>query len=55
MKKERELIQLARANLSVQQIATKTRLAPERVLKAAKRLGFDLPPIAPKPGGKAKR
>jgi hypothetical protein len=55
MKKERELIQPARANLSVDQGATKMKLTPERALKAAMRLGFDHPPIAPKPGGKAKR
>jgi len=50
MKKERELIQLARANVGVEQIATRMKLAPASVLKAAKRLGLDLPPIAPKGG-----
>jgi DNA-binding CsgD family transcriptional regulator len=54
MKKERELIQLVSGNLGVEQIATKMKLAPESVLKAAKRLG-DLSQTAPKQGGKAKR
>jgi hypothetical protein len=48
MRKERELIHLARASLSVEQIATRMKLAPASVLKAAKRLGFDFPSIAPK-------
>jgi hypothetical protein len=54
MKKERELIQLARANLSVGQIANKTKLAPATVIKIAKRLGLHLPPIAPKRDGRLK-
>jgi hypothetical protein len=53
MKEERELI-LVSANLGVEQIATKMKLAPESVLKAATRLGFDLSQTAPKPSGKAK-
>jgi hypothetical protein len=51
MKKERELIQLARANLS---LAFKTKLAFGRTLKAAKLLRVELPPTVPKPGGEAK-
>jgi Mn-dependent DtxR family transcriptional regulator len=50
MKKERKRIQLARANLSVEQIAARMKLAPASVLKAANRLGFDLLRIAPKGG-----
>jgi hypothetical protein len=51
MKKDRELIQLARANLSVEQIATRMKLAPARVIKIARRLGLNVPPIAPKRDG----
>jgi hypothetical protein len=54
MKKDRELMRLARENLSVEQIAAKTKLAPARVVKIAKRLGFYLLPIPPK-GDRTKR
>lgn len=43
MKSDRELIQLARAKLSVDQIATKMNADPKMVLKAAKRLGVRPP------------
>jgi len=54
MKKDRKLIRLARANLGVGQIATRMKLAPPRVLKIAKRLGFYLRPLAPKRDGRLK-
>jgi hypothetical protein len=53
MKKDRELIQLVRAHISVNRIAARLETSPLRVMKIAKRLGFCLPPIAPKQGGKA--
>jgi transposase-like protein len=52
MKKERELIQLARANLSVEQISTRMKLAPATVIKTAKRLGLRVSPITPKRNGR---
>ena len=55
MKKDRELIQLARENLSVEQIASRMKAAPAKVLVVAKRLGIRVPRIAPTPDGKAKR
>jgi hypothetical protein len=48
LKQERQFIELARANLNVGQIATTMELPPARVQRAAKRMGFDIPPIAPK-------
>jgi hypothetical protein len=52
MKKERELIQLARADLG---LAFKTKLAFGRTLKAVRLLRVELSPTVPKPGGEAKR
>jgi len=46
MKSDRELTVLARAQLSVDKIATKMKADSKMVLKAAKRLGIRLP--APK-------
>jgi hypothetical protein len=40
MKKDRELIQLTRENLSVDQIAIRMNISSPRVLKIAKRLGI---------------
>jgi hypothetical protein len=54
MKKDRELIQLAKANLSVEQIAIRMKSDPARMLKVAKRLGIYFPPNAPKEGGRLK-
>jgi hypothetical protein len=48
MKNDRDLMQLAVANLSVDEIANRMKSGPERILKVAKRLGIRLPPIAPK-------
>jgi hypothetical protein len=55
MKKDRDLIRLARENLSVEQIASRMKAAPAKVLVVAKRLGIRVPRIAPTPDGKAKR
>jgi hypothetical protein len=52
MKSDRELIVLARAQLSVDKIATKMKADTNMVLKAAKRLGVRLP--APKGNGSPK-
>jgi hypothetical protein len=54
MKKDRDLMQFALANLSVDEIANRMKSGPERILKVAKRLGIHLPPIAPKRDGKLK-
>jgi hypothetical protein len=54
MKRDRALIQLARANVGVDQIATRLKAAPVAVLKAAKRLGVYLGPRPPKRDGRLK-
>jgi hypothetical protein len=54
MKRDRALIQLARTNAGVDQIATKLKVAPVAVLKAAKRLGIYLGPQPPKRDGRLK-
>jgi hypothetical protein len=54
MKNDRELIRLARSNLNVDRIATKLKTSPLRIMRVGKRLGLDLPPIAPKRGGRLK-
>jgi hypothetical protein len=54
MKRDRELIQLARANLSVEQISTRMKLAPATVIKTAKRLGLRVSPITFKRNGRLK-
>jgi hypothetical protein len=50
MKNDRELIRLARANLTLDQIAAKFNNAPTAIIKIAKRLGIIL-----KPGAKLKK
>jgi len=47
-------MQLAVANLSVDEIANRMKSGPERILKVAKRLGIHLPPKVPKRDGKLK-
>jgi hypothetical protein len=42
MRKDRELIQLARAKLSVDRIAAKLETSPMGIIKAAKRLGLNI-------------
>ncbi len=54
MKKERDLMQLARENLSVEQIAAKLATRPGTVSKLALRLGVKLRPIAAKRNGRRK-
>ena len=44
MKKDRELIKLARAKRSAEQIANKLDASLPQILKVAKRLGIDLGP-----------
>jgi biotin operon repressor len=44
MKKERELMKLARKKHSAEQIAKKLDASPSQILKVAKRLGVDLGP-----------
>ena len=44
MKRERDLIALARAKLSVAQIAVKLKIDPVAVVKTGKRLGIYLKP-----------
>jgi hypothetical protein len=52
MQNDRELIELARANLSVEQIATKMKFAPAKIIKVVKWLGLHPPPVTPKRNGK---
>jgi hypothetical protein len=54
MKKDRELIQLARSNLSLDQIAAKMKTTHATARKVAKRLGVHLPPSAAKRNGRLK-
>jgi Mn-dependent DtxR family transcriptional regulator len=42
MKKDRELIELARTNPSVERIAARLDMSPKSVIKAAKRLGIKI-------------
>jgi transcriptional regulator with GAF, ATPase, and Fis domain len=51
MKVERQLIQLANSNLTVDQIAAKLDMAPASIIKVAKRLGISLKPTKRNPGG----
>jgi len=44
MKKERELIKLARTKHSAEQIANKLGASPSQIFKVARRLGVDLGP-----------
>jgi hypothetical protein len=48
LKKERELIKLARANSSAEQIAKKLDASQPQVFRVARRLGVDLGPEPPK-------
>jgi hypothetical protein len=47
MKKDRELIELAATKLSVDRIAARLETTPEKIFKAAKRLGINVgrPPV----------
>jgi hypothetical protein len=54
MKRDRALIQMARANVGVDQIATRLKVAPVAIFKAAKRLGIYLGPQPPKRDGRLK-
>jgi hypothetical protein len=48
MRKERELIKLARAKRSAEQIANKLEAPLPQIFKVARRLGVDLGPEPPK-------
>jgi hypothetical protein len=50
MKKDRELIQLARTRSSVDSIAAKLEKPPKSVLKAARRLGLNIEAPAKRDG-----
>jgi hypothetical protein len=54
MKKDRDLISLVRANLSLDKIAAKLETSPAGVAKAAKRLGLSLGPQPVKRDGRLK-
>jgi hypothetical protein len=45
MKIDRDVIELARSRLSVEQIAAKLKLQPKTVIKTGLRLGIYFPPI----------
>jgi hypothetical protein len=52
MKTDRGVMELARGNLSVEQIAVKLKTTPKTVFKAGKRLGIYFPPLEPKRNGR---
>jgi hypothetical protein len=54
MKKDRELIRLGQAKLSVDHIASRLDSSPVSVLKVAKRLGVKLPQQPPRPNDRFK-
>jgi hypothetical protein len=54
MKKDRELIKLGRAQLGVDQIASRLEASPVSVLKVARRLGVSLAPRPPRSDGRFK-
>ena len=54
MKRDRDLMELARAKLSVEQIATKLKITPKLVFKTGRRLGIYFPPLELKRNGRRK-
>jgi hypothetical protein len=54
MKMDRDVIQLARDKLSVEQIAAKLKLKPKAVIKTGRRLGIYFPPPELKRNGRRK-
>jgi hypothetical protein len=54
MKRDRDLMDMARAKLSVEQIAVKLKSTPKTVFLAGRRLGVYFPPLKPKPNGRRK-
>ena len=44
MKTDRDVMELARDKLSVEQIATKLKITPKTVIKTSRRLGINLRP-----------
>ena len=53
MKTDRDVMELARDKLSVEQIATKLKITPKTVIKTSWRLGIYLRPLR-KPDGRRK-
>jgi DNA-binding CsgD family transcriptional regulator len=53
MKTDRDVMELARDKLSVEQIATKLKITPKTVIKTGRRLGIYLRPLR-KPDGRRK-
>ena len=54
MKRDRDVMELAHDNLSVEQIAAKLKTTPKRVFLAGRRLGVYFPPLKLKPNGRRK-
>jgi DNA-binding NarL/FixJ family response regulator len=54
MKRDRELIELARAGLSREQIAKRLNITPAALQKAVARLGVNVGPYVPIPNGRPK-
>jgi hypothetical protein len=54
LKKDRDVMELARSKLSVEQIAAKLKLKPNTVIKTGRRLGIFFPPLALKRNGRRK-
>jgi hypothetical protein len=55
MKRDRDLIQMSRSKLSVEQIAAKLKSTPKTVFMAGRRLGIYFPPLKRKTDGRHKR
>jgi hypothetical protein len=54
MKRDRDLMELVRSKLSVEQIAIKLKTTPKTVFNAGRRLGIYFPPRKLKPNGRRK-
>ena len=54
MKWDRDLMEMAGRNLSVEQIAAKLKSTPKTVFRAGRRLGIYFTPLKPKPSGPRK-
>lgn len=54
MKRDRDIVDMARAKLDVEQIATKLKTTPKAVFMAGRRLGIYFPPLKLKPNGRRK-
>lgn len=54
MKRDRDVIEMARSKLGVEQIAAKLKTTPKAVFMAGRRLGIYFPPLKIKQNGRRK-